>query len=92
VFSTTPPVDTTAPAVSSFSPVAGANNVATSTTVTVTFSEAMDAATINATTVRLLNGATPVAANVSYNAGTNTATLTPSALLTNCSTTPARRR
>ena len=39
----------------------------------------MNASTINAgSTVRLLDGATLVAATVTYNAGTNTATLTPS--------------
>ncbi len=86
VFSTTPPVDNTAPTVAAFSPTSGATNVATSAAVTVTFSEAMDAATINSTTVRLLDGATPVAASVSYNAGTKTATLTPSAALANSKT------
>ena len=49
VLTTTPPVDTTAPTVSAFSPASGATNVATSATVSVTFSEAMDAATINST-------------------------------------------
>ncbi|MGD9723480.1 MAG: DUF4082 domain-containing protein [Pirellulales bacterium] len=83
VFSTTPPVDTTAPTVIGFNPTSGATNVATNTAVTVTFSEAMDASTINSTTVQLLDGATPVAASVSYNASTNTATLTPSAALAN---------
>ncbi len=42
----------------------GATGVATNAVVDVTFSEAMDAATINSSTVRLLDGATPVAANV----------------------------
>ncbi len=86
VFTTTPPVDTTAPTVTFIGPVGGATNVATSTSVTVTFSEAMNASTIDSTTVRLLDGATPVAASVSYNAGTNTATLTPSAALANSTT------
>ena len=86
VFSTTPPVDTTAPTVVGFSPTSGATNVATNAPVTVTFSEAMDASTIDSTTVRLLDGATPVAASVSYNAATTTATLTPSAALANSTT------
>ena len=74
--------DTTAPTVSSVSPTDGATGVATDAVVTVTFSEGMDPATINTTTITL-NG---VAATVSYESGTNTATLTPSAPLDNSTT------
>ena len=81
-----PPVDTTAPTVTSVTPTNGATDVATTVAPKVVFSEAMDAATINATTVRLLNGASTVAASVSYNAATRTVTLTPTSVLANSTT------
>ena len=68
--------------VSSVTPVNGATGVATSTTVTATFSEAMDASTISTSTVELRNAANAlVTATVSYTASTRTATLTPSSAL-----------
>ena len=77
---TTP--DTTPPTVSSVSPAAGATGVATSTAVSATFSEAMDAATIGASTFELRDAANVlVASNVSYDAPTLTARLTPTAVL-----------
>ena len=75
------PVDTTPPTVTSLSPASGATNVATNATVTVTFSEAMTASTINTSTVLLMDGSTAVAASVAYNATNRTATLTPAAAL-----------
>ena len=76
-----PQPDTTPPTVSSVSPANGATSVAIATTVTATFSEAMDAATINPNSFELRDAAnTLVAAAVSYNAGT-TATLTPNSPL-----------
>ncbi|MGC2232124.1 MAG: Ig-like domain-containing protein, partial [Candidatus Acidiferrum sp.] len=61
-------------------PVAGAVGVAQSTTVSATFSEPMEASTINATTFTLAGpGVTPVTGSVSY-AG-STATFTPGAAL-----------
>ena len=87
VFDTTappPPADTTPPTVSSVSPANGTSNVAVNTAVTATFSEAMNAGTITPSTVQLQNAAnTVVPAGVSYNAGTNTVTLTPSSALAN---------
>ena len=78
---TTPP-DTTPPTVSSVSPAAGATGVATSTAVSATFSEAMNAATIGASTFELRDAANVlVASNVSYDAPTLTARLTPTAAL-----------
>jgi hypothetical protein len=74
--------DVTPPTVSSVTPVNGAGSVATTSTVGVTFSEAMDATTLNTNTVQLRNPAgTVVTAAVAYNASTRTATLTPSAAL-----------
>ena len=74
--------DTTAPTVSTVSPAIGATGVATTTAVTVTFSEAVDPATISASTLELRTPTNAlVPATVSYTAATTTATLTPSSAL-----------
>jgi len=71
-------VDTTgAPSVSSVSPVNGAIDVATYTTVAATFNMAMDEATIT-TSSFTLDG---VSGSVTYDSGTYTATFTPDANL-----------
>jgi hypothetical protein len=63
-------------------PANGATTVATTTAVTVTFSEAVDPATISASTLELRTPTnTLVPATVTYNAATTTATLTPSSAL-----------
>ena len=75
---TTESSDTTPPTVISVSPANGASEVLISTDVSAIFSEAMDASTINDTNFELrdpYNVAVP--AVVSYNAGTNAATLNP---------------
>lgn len=66
---------------SNVSPADGTTDVAVSTDVTATFSEAMDAATIaNGTFTLTKQGATsPVAATVTYDAATKRATLSPDA-------------
>lgn len=76
------PIDTTPPTVTAVSPGAG-TRVGTKTTVSATFSEAMQSATIGTTTFQLrdpLNAL--VSASVSYTAGTRTAKLTPASPLT----------
>ncbi len=84
---TTAAADTTAPTVTARSPAAGATAVATNTVVSVTFSEGMTASTIGTATVELRDGLnTLVAAAVSYNAGTNVATLVPGAALSGSTT------
>ncbi|MEP7377460.1 MAG: Ig-like domain-containing protein, partial [Chitinophagaceae bacterium] len=76
--------DITPPTVSSVTPLNGATAVSITTTVTAIFNEAMNAATINNSTVELRNASnTLITAVVSYNAGTRTVTLTPSAALVN---------
>jgi hypothetical protein len=83
-FSTAAAADTTPPTVTATTPSGGATNVAISTAATVTFSEAMSAASITASTVLLQNVSNVVvAATVTYNAATNTATITPTAALAN---------
>jgi hypothetical protein len=80
---TTPP-DTTPPTVTSVAPANGATGIATGTSVTVAFSEAMDSSTISASTFELRNPSnTLIPATVSYNSSTTMATLTPSAALAN---------
>jgi len=66
-------VDTTPPTVSSVSPAADATGVALDTAVSATFSEAMDESTITTGSFTLSG----VSGSVSYNSGTNTATLLP---------------
>jgi PKD repeat protein len=71
-----------APTVTGVSPANGATGVAVGGSVQVTFSEALDPTTVSASTVQLLGpSGAAVAATVSYNATTFTATLTPSAAL-----------
>ncbi|HVW33543.1 MAG TPA: Ig-like domain-containing protein, partial [Acidimicrobiia bacterium] len=74
-------VDTTPPAVSSTTPAAGATGVALSSAVTASFSEPVDPATINGSTVSLRSDTAAVAATVAYDAATRTVTLTPGAPL-----------
>ncbi|HEY1600689.1 MAG TPA: DUF4082 domain-containing protein, partial [Pirellulales bacterium] len=88
VFSTTPPApDTTPPTVTAFNPANGATNVATSAPLTVSFSEALNAATITSSTVTLRNSSNvTIPVTVTYNAATNTATLTPTSPLSYATT------
>jgi hypothetical protein len=63
--------------VTSTSPSAGATNVARNQVVTVSFDVAMDPATINATTLTLMSGTTPVAGTVSLSSDGRTASFDP---------------
>ncbi|WP_092607059.1 DUF4082 domain-containing protein, partial [Raineyella antarctica] len=74
--------DTTAPTIGSTSPAAGATNVALSTAVTATASEALDPASVTGSTVRLLDPASnQVPATVSYDATSNSIRLAPTSSL-----------
>ena len=70
-----------APFVTAVTPANTSTNVAVATPLTATFSTAMNAATITASTFTLAEGGTAVQGNVSYNAATNVATFNPSANL-----------
>ena len=72
-------VDVTAPTVLSVVPANNATAIALNSKVTATFSEAMNATTINATNFTLKQGTTAIAGTVAYS-GT-TATFTPAANL-----------
>ena len=70
--------DTTAPVVSATDPGDGATGVSTSASLSVTFSEPMDPATINSGTIELRDaGDALVAAAVTYDVATRTAQIVP---------------
>jgi len=73
--------DVTAPTLSSTSPDDGGTGAPLNTKVAATFSEAMNAATVNGTTFRLEQGATPVTGTVTYTDVGTTAQFTPAAPL-----------
>jgi len=66
------------PTISGQSPSSGTTAVSPSTTVSVTFSETMSASSITTSSFTLTQGGSPVSGSVSYDAGTQTATFTPS--------------
>jgi glucose/arabinose dehydrogenase/uncharacterized protein (DUF2141 family) len=76
------------PTVSSTTPANGATGVAATVRPTATFSSSMDATTLTTSTFTLVKQGTttPVAATVSYDGSSRTATLTPSASLAGNST------
>jgi Bacterial Ig-like domain/Bacterial Ig domain/Calcineurin-like phosphoesterase len=79
-------VDTILPTVTSTIPVSGANGVSPAADITAVFSEAMNATTITTSTftVKIKQGNNPpIAAVVTYDAATRTATLNPNANLSN---------
>jgi hypothetical protein len=71
---------TTAPTITGQTPAPNTTGVSRSTNVTATFSEPIDPATLSATSFSLTRqgAGSPVAATVTYNAATETATLDPS--------------
>jgi uncharacterized delta-60 repeat protein len=77
------PPDDTAPTVESVTPANGATNVSRDTNITATFSEAMDPATLNNSTVTLVakGSTTPVDATVTVSDDGKTVTLDPSSKL-----------
>ncbi|HEV8688332.1 MAG TPA: Ig-like domain-containing protein [Gaiellaceae bacterium] len=74
-------IDTTTPTVTAVTPANGATGVSAAANVDAVFSEAMNAATLSATTFTLTRdgAAAPVSAVVSYDPATRTATLNPAA-------------
>jgi hypothetical protein len=75
-------VETTPPTVTATSPASGATGVARTVNATATFSEAMDASTVNASTFELRNAAGQlVAGAVSYSVSNRRATLNPTSTL-----------
>jgi large repetitive protein len=82
VFTTTVAADTTPPVVTTASPASDATQVDPRTSVSIGFSEAMDANTITSNTIVLLDAASNlVPSSVTYSSSSLTATLTPNAAL-----------
>jgi uncharacterized delta-60 repeat protein len=73
--------DSSPPLVTSTTPANGATGFSRTGNVTATFSEPMDAASINTSTFVLSNGTSTITATVSYNATSRVATLNPSSSL-----------
>jgi Domain of unknown function (DUF4082)/Bacterial Ig-like domain/Bacterial Ig domain len=87
VFTTSAPADTTPPTVTVTSPPGGTAGVGGTANVTATFSEALNATTVNSTTFELRDaGNALVAAVVTYDAVTRVATLNPTPTLTPAAT------
>ena len=87
LFTPDTPLDLTSPVVATTAPVNNQVDVATSLNIQATFSESMDAASINASTYELRDGSgSLVPATVTYTAGTRTAVLDPASLLVNSTT------
>jgi hypothetical protein len=83
VFVTSFPVDNTPPTVSAVSPAAAATGVNGTTNVTATFSEVMDATTLNTATFELRDAANALVPSVvTYTAATRVLTLNPTPTLT----------
>ena len=82
--------DPAAPDVAVASPADGAASVATGASVSATFTHAMNPTTITGSTFTLSSPDGPVAAQVSYDGTSRTATLTPSAPLASGTTFTAR--
>lgn len=74
------------PTVLTVAPASGATDVAADSSVTATFSEEMDAATINGATFTLSSGGVRVQGAVTYHAGSNTASFTPASNLSGSTT------
>ena len=72
---------TSYPTVTGQFPASNATGVGISTTVTATFSQAMDNTTITTSNFTLKQGSTTVATSIAYNASSETATITPSVTL-----------
>ena len=87
VFTTSSAPDTTPPTVTSVYPASAATGVSLTTTVSVTFSEAIDPTTLKASTFQVLGpGNTAVGGSLTYSAASFTATFLPAAALSTSTT------
>ncbi|MEO8026601.1 MAG: Ig-like domain-containing protein [Bryobacteraceae bacterium] len=74
-FQTAASTDTTAPTVTSVTPMSGAADQPTNTPVVITFSKSLNPATINSNTFRLFSGATSLYTSPSFSPDAKTVTL-----------------
>lgn len=82
--------DTSGPTVIAISPADAASNVGATTAITATFSEPIDSATLTGVSFTLSSASGAVAATISYQSATRTATLQPNAPLAAGTTYTAR--
>jgi glucose/arabinose dehydrogenase len=82
IFTTSSGGDATAPTVSSVTPLNGSTGIVVNTTVTATFSEAVNSSTVTGTTVQLKNAAGTIIPS-SVTTSSNKITLTPASALAN---------
>jgi len=80
-FTTAAVADTTAPTVTTTSPLANATGVDVKAALTATFSKPINPATVTGGTFTLVQGASPVAGALTFGPGGTTATLTPGSTL-----------
>ena len=86
VFDTKVGPDTTPPTVVSTTPADNATAMALAASISITFSEALDPASVSGATLTLLSGGTTVAASVNYDASSRTARLVPTSNLSYATT------
>ena len=80
-FTTSTAPDTTPPTVVSTTPASGSYNVSVSATVSALFSKALNQASVNSSSFKLLNGASLIDGTVAYSGTTHTVTFTPDSQL-----------
>ena len=80
-FTTTSEPDTTPPAISFTDPSDSASGVSITGSISITFSEAMNGATIDGSSITLRNGSNVIPGAVTYDSATHVATFTPSSVL-----------
>lgn len=77
---------TTGPAVDSITPTRGATDIATSSTIVVTFSAAIQASTLTSSTFTVTSASSQVSGTITLDADLNTATFTPDSSLNSYTT------
>lgn len=80
-FTTSSALDSSAPTVSSVTPIGGATAVALNASINATFSKPMDPISITTSTFTLAHGSTSASGTVTYSGNTSTATLQPTSNL-----------
>lgn len=76
------PADSNPPLVSSHTPASGITNASLTIVPTITYNEALDAASVHGNTISLKIGGTKVSGTITLGANNKTCTFTPDALLT----------
>jgi|GEM_PF-508524 len=80
-FTTTSATDTVPPLIANMYPASGAVNIATNTAISISFNEAMDAATLNGSNITIKQGLTSIGGSIAVSTDKLVATFTPSSML-----------